>query len=157
MCIVECYHLCSLKVMAANGEWADGFVADPDEVFERDLAQRARQKEFLFYLYSSGRRYASACVATLLGSIKFLYGMLICTRVQNYIHVLTNSETVMQEIDLCWQLHDESQWAERSRFDVLSILNIDLRDILEAISANCENVVSLGSERLRGKSGSNRN
>jgi hypothetical protein len=30
--------------MAVNSEWIDTFVADPDEVFERDLAQRARQK-----------------------------------------------------------------------------------------------------------------
>jgi hypothetical protein len=69
--------------------------------------------------------------------------MLICKRLQNYLHVVTNSEAVLQEIGPCWRLHDESQWAERSRFDVLSILNIDLRDTLEAISVNYENVVSL--------------
>jgi hypothetical protein len=51
--------------MADGGEWIDAFVADPDEVFERDLAQRARQREFLFDIYISGFRYGSASIATL--------------------------------------------------------------------------------------------
>jgi hypothetical protein len=33
--------------MAANGEWADDVVADPDEVFERDLAQSSAKGVFI--------------------------------------------------------------------------------------------------------------
>jgi hypothetical protein len=58
--------------MAANSQWLDAVVADPDEVFEQSLAQRARQKEFLFDMYTSGFRYGSASFASLFDSIKFL-------------------------------------------------------------------------------------
>lgn len=73
---------------------------------------------------------------------------MVCTRVHDYLRVITNSETVPQEIGLCWRIHNESEWAERSRFDVLSILNVDLRDILKMIAIDCRNVISLRNSNV---------
>jgi hypothetical protein len=53
-----------------------------------------------------------------------------------------NDESALRDIGACWRIHSDAN-LEHSRFDFLSIVNIDLRDVLEFTPIDCENIGSI--------------
>jgi hypothetical protein len=53
-----------------------------------------------------------------------------------------NDESALRDIGACWRIHSDAN-LEHSRFDFLSIFNVDLRDVLEFIPIDCENIVAI--------------
>jgi hypothetical protein len=128
--------------MANNDEWHLGFVASPDDVFEARLAEQDLQRNTLYEIYTSGSRYASTCIDILMDNIKFLYGAEVAGQVRLYLHGYLNDESALRAIGASWRLHCDAE-LEHSKFDVLAIFNVDLRDILEFVPIDCEDIVAI--------------
>jgi hypothetical protein len=131
------------KKMADGDEWDMAVVATPDDIFVARLAEQAMRTNALYEVYVPGSRYASTCVDILLDNIKFLYGTEVSAQVRFCLQGVLNDESVLRNIGACWRIHSDANFLEHSRFDFLSAVNIDLRDVLEFIPIDCENMVSI--------------
>jgi hypothetical protein len=119
-----------------------GLRASPDDVFEARLAEQDRQRNALYEIYESGPRYASTCIDILLDNIKFLYGAEVSAQVRFYLQDVLNDESALRDMGASWRLHSDAN-LEHSRIDILSIFNVDLRDVLEFVPIDCEDIVSI--------------
>jgi hypothetical protein len=128
--------------MASDDEWNLDFVASPDEAFEARLAEQNMQRNALYEFYVSGCRYASTCIDILLDNIKFLYGAEVSAQVRFCLQGVLSDESALRDIGTIWRLHSDAN-LEHSRFDFLAMVNIDLRDILEFIPIDCQNIISI--------------
>jgi hypothetical protein len=128
--------------MASDDEWNLDFVASPDDAFEARLAEQNMQRNALYEIYVSGSRYASTCIDILLDNIKFLYGAEVSAQVRFCLEGVLGDASALRDIGASWHLHSDAN-LEHSRFDLLAMINIDLRDILEFIPINCENIISI--------------
>jgi hypothetical protein len=126
--------------MASDDEWNLDFVASPDEAFEARLAEQNMQRNALYEIYVSGCRYASTCIDILLDNIKFLYGAEVSAQVRFCLQGVLSDESALRDIGTIWRLHCDAN-LEHSRFDFLAMVNIDLRDILEFIPIDCQNII----------------
>jgi hypothetical protein len=126
--------------MASDDEWNLDFVASPDEAFEARLAEQNMQRNALYEIYVSGCRYASTCIDILLDNIKFLYGAEVSAQVRFCLQGVLSDESALRNIGTIWRLHSDAN-LEHSRFDFLAMVNIDLRDILEFIPIDCQNII----------------
>jgi hypothetical protein len=127
--------------MANHGDWVDaGYVACPDDEFESMLAAHEAQKNDLFEVYTSGCRYATACIGSVLNSVRLLYGEEVRAQIRFYLHNDLQDEATLQILGASWHLCSTVQ---HSRIDYLGELNIDLRDFLENMSIDCSEVVRL--------------
>jgi hypothetical protein len=129
--------------MANHDDWVDAdYVASPDDVFEARLAEREMQKNDLYEIYTSGSRYAVACVNILMDDIKFLYGAEVAGRARLYLRGFLNDELALRATGASWRLHSDAEW-EHSRIDILAIFCVDLRDILGFVPVDCADLIAL--------------
>jgi hypothetical protein len=126
--------------MASDDEWNLDFVASPDDIFEAHLAEQDMGRNALYEIYVSGSRYASTCIDILLDNIKFLHGPEVSAQVRFCLQSVLGDESALQDIGACWRIHSDAN-LEHSRFDFLSIVSVDLRDVLEFIPIDCENIM----------------
>jgi hypothetical protein len=127
--------------MANNDEWS-AFVTSPDDVFEARLAEQEMQRNNLYEVYMSGSRYASTCIDILMDNIKFLYGGEVCAQVRFCLHNYLQDESALRVLGASWRLHSDAN-VEHSKFDILAIWNVDLRDILEFVPIDCADLIAL--------------
>jgi hypothetical protein len=127
--------------MASGDEWDLDVIPTPDDILEARLAEQAMRRNALYEVYVSGSRHASTCIEILLDNIKFLYGTEVSAEVRFCLQGVLNVELALRDICACWRIHSGAN-LEHSQFDLLSVVNIDLRDVLEFIPIDCENIVS---------------
>jgi hypothetical protein len=92
-------------------------------------------------MYTSGPRYACACVDGLLDSIKFLYGAEVCAQTRLCLNNYLQDESTLRAIGGSWHLYSNAELA-RGRIDYLGAFNIDLRAILEFIPIDCSELLT---------------
>jgi hypothetical protein len=99
------------------------------------------QRSSLYEMYTSGPRYASACVDGLMDSIRFLYGAEVCAQTRLCLNNYLQDESTLRAIGASWHLYSNAE-LERSRIDYLGAFNIDLRDILEFVPIDCSELIA---------------
>jgi hypothetical protein len=128
------------KVMANPDEVFGDYVACPDDTFEAMLTAQETRKNDLYEIYTSGCRYASACLDALLDSIRLLYGEEVCAQTRFCLHNYLQDESTLQVLGASWHLCSTAE-LERSRVDYLGAFNIDLRDFLEYVPIDCSELL----------------
>jgi hypothetical protein len=128
--------------MANHDEWLADYVPSPDDIFEARLAEEEMQRSNLYEIYTSGPRYASACIDGLMDSIRFLYGAEVCAQTRFCLHNYLQDESTLRAIGASWHLYSNAE-LERSRIDILGAFNVDLRDILEFVPIDCSDLIAL--------------
>jgi hypothetical protein len=118
------------------------YIPCPDDAFERKIAEEQMQKNSLYEMYTAGSRYFRACVAGMLDNIRFLYGAEVCAQTRFYLNNSLPDESALRFLGASLNLHATAE-LERSKIDILSVFNIDLRDILESIAVDCGDLIAL--------------
>jgi hypothetical protein len=126
--------------MASDDELNLDFVASPDDAFEERLAEQNMQRNALYEVYVSGSHYASTCIDSLLDNIKFLYGAEVSAQVRFCLDGVLDDASALRNIGASWHLLSDAN-LEHSRFDLLAMVNIDLRNILKFIPIDCQNII----------------
>jgi hypothetical protein len=128
--------------MANHDEWLADYVPSPDDIFEGRLAEEEMQRSNLYEIYTSGSRYASACIDGLMESIRFLYGAEVCAQARFCLHHYLQDESALRVLGASWYLHSNAELV-RSKIDILAVFNVDLRDILEVVPVDCADLIVL--------------
>jgi hypothetical protein len=116
------------------------YVASPDDVFEARLAAEEMQRISLYEMYTSGPRYASACVNGLLDNIRFLYGAEVCAQTWLCLNNYLQDESTLRALGASWNLYSNAA-LERSRIDYLGAFSVDMRSILEFTPIDCSELI----------------
>jgi hypothetical protein len=124
------------KIMANPDELFGDYVPCPDDEFEARLAAEEMQKNSLYEMYTSGPRYAHACVNGLLDNIRFLYGAEVCAQTQLCLNNYLQDESALRAIGGSWNLFSTAE-SERGRIDILETFHVDMRSILESTPIDC--------------------
>jgi hypothetical protein len=134
--------LLSIEIMANPDGWFGDYVASPDDVFEARLAAEELQRNRLYEMYIAGPRYVRACVDCLMDNIRFLYGAEVCAQTRLCLNNFLQDDSTLRFLGASLNLHATAE-LERSKIDILSVFNIDLRDILEAVPVDCGDLIAL--------------
>jgi hypothetical protein len=126
----------------SSSEESDVWVLpDPDERFERRLAEEEDGKNELWKLYTSGAEVGLSHVNRVLNSLGFLYGERVKEEVRVGLLCLLEDQESLSQIGLIVKLRDRHLWDHCGHFNVLEWGGVDLYAYLEKYGIECSGVI----------------
>jgi hypothetical protein len=135
----------------SSSEESDVWVSpDPDERFERRLAEEEERKNELWTFYTSGAEFGLTHVNHVLTALGFLYGVRVKEEVRGGLRCLLEDRESFSQIGLTVRLRDRHLWDHYGHFNILEWGGVDLYVYLEKYGIECSGVVECWDKYTKG-------